>query len=476
MPLRLRLAILNGAVLAGAILLLSLVAYAQVSRSLAESLDESLRAQGENLATLYEARASLPSPVDQRVIPQPGVFSSPTFLVQVLNPDGNVAERSSGLGNRRLPVNPESVRQAGEGHVAYETVVLDGQPVRLYTTALFTDEEFIGYLQVARSLQAAEQALAFLRTTLLQVGAGSLAIALVVAWFLAGASLDPITRITRAADEIAVSVRFDRRLARVETHDEVARLAETFNRMMDRLESAFIAQRRFVADASHELRTPLTIIRGNIEMLRRSGSIQNTEMQEALDDVIAEAERMTRLVGGLLALARADAGQEIARASVRLDELVENIHREVQPSAGKVGLELGERQAIEVQGDLDALKQLLLILVDNGIKYTPPGGRVTVAVRERAGFAEISVQDTGPGIAPEDLPNIFERFYRATAARGQEGTGLGLAIALWIARAHGGDIVVESSPGTGSCFTIRLPLKGESPRQSVRDQPLAVTP
>lgn len=456
MPLRLRLAIVNGAVLAGAILLLSTVAYAEVSRSLFESLDESLRTQAVNLASLYEARGSLP-PVE-RVIPQPGVFASPPFLLQILDPDGRILERSSGLGNRQLPVNAQTLHAAGEGDEVYESVVLDGQTVRLYTVAFFANEEFVGYVQVARSLQTAEEALDFLQATLIRAGAALLIAAMVFAWLLAGASLSPIAGITRAADDIALSGRLDRRLARFGTRDEVARLAETFNRMMDRLESAFVAQRRFVADASHEIRTPLTIIRGNIEMLRRSGAVQHPDMSEALDDVVAESGRMTRLVDGLLALARADAGEEVARRPVRLDELVESIQREIQPVAGAVTVDLGALDPVEVLGDADALKQLLLILVDNGIKYTAAGGRVNLSVAQRADRALLVVTDTGKGISDEDLPNIFERFYRSTSARGEEGTGLGLAIARWIAEAHGGRIVVDSQPDEGTTFTVELPL------------------
>ncbi|MSQ24233.1 MAG: HAMP domain-containing histidine kinase [Chloroflexi bacterium] len=465
MPIRLRLAILNATVLAGAIFLLSTFSYAQVSRNLAESLDESLRTQGDNLGTLFAARAGLPSPTDQRIIPQPGVFSSPSFLVQVLDPEGAVVERSSGLGNRLLPVNPEAVRTAGNGEAVYETVILDGQSVRLFTAPLFADEEFIGYIQVARSLQAAEQALNFLRSTLIPAGAALIAVAVAVAWWLAGASLNPLSRITRAAGEIALSGRLDRRLEQLKTRDEVADLTATFNRMMDRLEGAFAAQRRFVADASHELRTPLTIIRGNIETLRRSGSVTHPEMREALDDVVAETERMTRLVGGLLALARADAGHELTRTVVSLNEVVDKVYREVLLSADHVDFILGRIEPIQVRGDADALKQLLLILVDNGLKYTPAGGTVTLELERRAETACLQVADTGLGISADDLPNIFDRFFRSAAARGREGTGLGLSIARWIAEAHGGRITVKSAVGAGSSFTVEIPaIPAQHPR------------
>lgn len=458
MPLRLRLALLNAALLAGAIVLLSAIAYAQLGRSLAEALDDSLDAQAKNLAAVYQARAALPPRTRARVIAQPAVFSSPSFLIQVLEPEGAIVERSSGLGNRQLPVNPETLRLAGDGEDVYETLTLDRQHVRIFTMPILAEDEFLGYIQVARSLEGTEQALDFLKSTLVQAGAAVLAVSFAAVWLLAGASLQPIARITQAAREIAHSGRLDRRLPPLRTRDEVTRLAETFNQMMARLEGAFTAQRRFVGDASHELRTPLTTIRGNIEVLRRSGSVREPEMAEALDDMLAESERMSRLADGLLALARADAGQELARARVQLDEVLRSAYRELQPISGEVQLAMDVVEPLDMAGDADALKELLLILVDNGLKYTPAGGTVTIGLKGEDGQAILSVADTGLGIAEDDIPHIFERFYRAPSARAAGGTGLGLAIARWIAEAHHGRIDVVSEPGKGSTFTVRLPV------------------
>jgi signal transduction histidine kinase len=256
---------------------------------------------------------------------------------------------------------------------------------------------------------------------------------------------------------VSVSGRLDRRLTPVNTRDELARMVDMFNRMMDRLEDAFAAQRRFVADASHELRTPLTTIRGNLDLLRRSGVVSHPDMQEALGDVAAEAERMSRLVDGLLALARADAGRQLARVPVRLDRLVREVRREIQPLTQDVRVSIGTLERAEVQGDPDALKQLILILADNGIKYTAPGGAVTMDLQFDRDDAVLTVCDTGSGIAPADLPHIFERFYRAASVRGSGGTGLGLAIARWIADRHGAQVTVESTVGVGTTFEIRMP-------------------
>ena len=456
MPLRLRLAIWNALIIVAAISLLSVFTYQLEERGLREDIDDSLRSQADNLAAIYEVRGTLPSQARQHVIPQPSVFAAPAFHVQILNADGIVVERSATLGARPLPIAAESLRLAGDDQDAFETVTVDGHRVRLFTGPIFTDEDFLGYVQVARSLEAIEDALVFLRRGLVGAGVALVALSVLVVWLLAGVALQPIARMTQAAEAIALSMQLDQRLAPPRSHDEVGRLVETFNRMMDRVEAAFAAQRRFVGDASHELRTPLTTVLGNLHLLRRRGRVTQPEMREALQDAILEAERMSRLTQGLLALARADAGQELPRLPVRLDHLVRAVYRDAQAMAQGVEVHLERADPVEVMGDVDSLKQLLLILVQNGLKYTDPGGSVTLDLRYDSEAAVLSVSDTGQGISEEDLPHIFERFYRARGARSSGGTGLGLAIARWIAEEHGATIDVRSTPGQGTTFAVRL--------------------
>jgi two-component system, OmpR family, sensor kinase len=457
MPLRVRLAAWNAIVIIGVMLLLGGFTYALEERSLSDEIDESLRNQARNLAGVYQVRASLPPRARERVIPQPSVFSAPSFHIQLVDPEGQVVERSSGLGNRRLPINSSTLERAGNGDEVFETVTVDGQNVRLFTVAVIANDEFVGYLEVARSLELLDDALEFLARTLLVAGASLLAIALAVAWILSGVSLRPIGRVTQAAQEVARSGRLDERLEPVKTRDEVARLADTFNHMLERLETAFSAQRRFVADASHELRTPLTTILGNLQLIKRTGAVQEPEMAEALDDVISEAERMSRLVHGLLALARADAGQGLEKQTVSLDAIVHAVHREAQAMDHGRIVQLGSVDPLEVLGNADALKQLLWILVDNGMKYTPPEGSVVLSLEAQGDQGILIVTDTGTGIAPEDLPHVFDRFYRSSTSRASGGTGLGLAIAHWVADEHGAEIAVSSAPGVGTTFRIRFP-------------------
>jgi signal transduction histidine kinase len=281
-------------------------------------------------------------------------------------------------------------------------------------------------------------------------------ISLGFAWLLAGASLRPIARITQAARDIALSGRLDRRLPPLRSRDEVARLAETFNRMMERLETAFWAQRRFVADASHELRTPLTTIRNNAGFLRAHPHAVPADRDSALSDLDAEAVRMTRLIDDLLTLARADGGTPIKPSTVDIGALAHDVCR-------KAGAQHPDRRIhcagppIVLRADADALTRLLWILLDNAIKHTAEDGNIWVAVTSRGpDAATLEVTDDGDGIPPGEELRIFARFHQADPARGAGGAGLGLSIASWIAYAHRGSIMAANNDRGGATFTVQI--------------------
>jgi signal transduction histidine kinase len=322
-----------------------------------------------------------------------------------------------------------------------------------------------------------------LRQVLLVTSGLGLALALAGGWVLAGRVLRPVDRVTAAAAAIAAgdgtATSLRSRLPVPPTNDEMARLSSTFNAMLDRLEASFRAQERFVADASHELRTPLTAIRGNVDVLLRQVRggwhlFDAGDVALGLDDVRRESDRMRRLLDDLLLLARADAvgdaGQSAALhlAPVRLDEVAAEAVRSAESLATGQILELEAPRGVTVNGDRDRLHQLVMILLDNAIRHTPPGRRVRVAVAATPdGAARLAVRDEGEGIAPEHVAHIFERFYRADGARGRSsgGTGLGLAIARAICDAHGGVIEVASAPGHGTMFIATLPEETSGERQ-----------
>ncbi len=301
-------------------------------------------------------------------------------------------------------------------------------------------------------------------------------------WFIAGTSLDPIARVTRTARAIAINAHgagLGRRVAYTGPRDEVGELASTFDDMLAAVERVANAQRRFVADASHELRAPLTTIKGSLEFLRRARDLPEEEKSAVLEDAYTEAERMATLVNDLLLLARADASASGStslhgaklddqmrgrRELVELDQLALDIFRHARAQVqarhkGQLQFAIEGLEPVAVQGDPGQLRQVMLILLDNAIKYTPPGGKVRISVTRQGKRAAISISDSGIGITPEVRPHIFERFYRGDQARERDehGSGLGLAIARWIVEAHNGEISVFSQAGKGSTFTVLLP-------------------
>jgi signal transduction histidine kinase len=284
----------------------------------------------------------------------------------------------------------------------------------------------------------------------------ALVIALAAGWWIARAALRPINRIARTVRAIGDSRDLSRRLNFVGPYDEVGRLAETFDDMMDRLQRAFEAQTRFIADASHELRTPLTAIRGNADLIAKAPP---EERDQCVRSIRREAERMSRLVSDLLLLAEADAEQQsIHKAEIDLDDVLSEVHRSALVlAAGKVDVRYESAEPIALFADLDRLKQVFLNLIDNAVKFTPPGGVVTIAAARDERGARISVSDTGTGIPLEEQEAIFRRFYRLEESRSQRGSGLGLSISAWIVAAHQGTIDIESEPGRGTTFTVHLP-------------------
>ncbi|MBL8995819.1 MAG: HAMP domain-containing histidine kinase [Gemmatimonadetes bacterium] len=291
-----------------------------------------------------------------------------------------------------------------------------------------------------------------------------LLLSVLVAWVLAGASLRPIDRLIGELEAIQDGRSLHRRLPVETDENELDRLAGTINAMIARLEGSFAALRRFTADASHELKTPLTVLRADIERAMQSPQVSMDQLP-ALEEALAETTRMADLVESLLTLARADEGRfDIHREVVALAPLVEDVYETAAMLAESSGarVELRRLDPATVSGDPVRLRQLLLNLVTNALKYTSRGGKVTLALELRGERVAFSVQDTGLGIAAADLPFIFDRFWRADRARSRGGErggfGLGLAIAQWIAHAHGGNINVASRLGRGSTFTVSLPV------------------
>lgn len=472
MSIRIRLGILYGAVMALVLVILGAALY--------YSLYFTLNAQVNR--TMEQAAQTVTNSARPRLLPQLGlvvgflefdVFASPPIYVQAVDDDGVVRRTSSNLGGETLPRLPQAINEALEGHSVWRDAHTQDAHFRILSQPLVLGGETVGVLQVGTSLDNIDRALQQLLTILGLGGIIAIILSAGLGFLLADRAMTPIDRITQTALEITRTEDLSRRIQQIGPQDEVGRLATTFNEMLDRIERLFRTQKRFIGDVSHELRTPLTVIRGNIDILRRvntttrqpvtvgpdGGDSHQQVLDESLVAIEQETDRMARLINDLLLLAQADAGVQLHQEPVEIDSLLVDVCQQGQAISDSVEIQLAVQDRGVVAGDSDRLRRLLLNLVDNAIKYTPEGGQVTLGLDREDGWVRIDITDTGVGIPPEDLPHIFDRFYRVDKARTRQrgGTGLGLSIARWIADVHGGHIDVESQVGEGTTFTVWLP-------------------
>ena len=292
-------------------------------------------------------------------------------------------------------------------------------------------------------------------------GAPTMVMLLVGSWWLLRKAFAPVVQLTQAAESIQLD-NLKQRLPLTGSGDELDRLTEVFNAMMTRLDSSVTHAREFTLHASHELKTPLTVMRAEIETALAGEQITPT-LRDLLASQLEEIQRLTKIVNGLTFLAKADAGQAALQIeSVRLDELVRDAFADTEMlgRAQNIAVELTACDEITMQGDRHRLRQLLLNLTDNAIKYNRPEGRVTISLAKNKGTAELTIANTGPGIPAEKLSRVFDRFYRCDAAHSSEieGCGLGLSIVEWIVKSHRGEVKVDSIPHQWTTVTVRIPV------------------
>ncbi|MBI2954638.1 MAG: HAMP domain-containing protein [Chloroflexi bacterium] len=460
MSIRFRLALWYTSVLALTLIVFGAALYLLMERHLIDEGDNSIVSRAHHISSTIRVDAAAPPTLQHVELPPINAFESPGVYVQVAQTDGAVVARSGNLGGQELPSNEQALAAAWTGHDVFYTATVGEEQVRVYVQRLVVGGKVIGFIQIGRSYGNAYAILDRLRLGLMGFGIVSLLLAGGIGWAIAGQALKPVATITQTARAIALSRGFSRRLEDTGSRDELGQLGLTFNEMLASLEEAYAAQQRFVADASHEMRTPLTAVRANLELLERQGDhLPADERGSLVKAARDEAERMARLVSDLLSLARADAGQKLRMRRVELDRLLLEVYGESRLLANGVKVTIDEIDEVSLQADPDRLKQLILILVDNAIRYTPAGGQVRLSLHKGGSTAILKVTDSGIGIAAKDVPYIYDRFYRADKARARDagGTGLGLAIAKWIVQQHGGDIGVVSKPDQGSTFTVRLP-------------------
>ena len=466
-----RLTLWHGLVLGVALIGFTIAVYSLLARNLSNEVDRSLTERAQQVNNLIRLAPTFGGGVRVQ-IPRPDSFASADTFVQVVTLEGTVVGASENLQDVTLPITLDMLARIRAGERGFTDAEIAGERVRLLNTPALIDGRPIALIQVARSLDRVDVALNQLRNLAILGVLIALALSSVVVWLATRAALRPLDQVIATAGTIGSSADLGRRVSMSLSSDEVGRLSATFNQMMDRLETssgdlqaafervenALGAQRRFVADASHELRTPLTTIRSNATLLTQYPIVTPEDRAAALSQISQEAERMSHLVQGLLTLARTDAGQSIRREPIFLRPIIEDAVAQAKSlSNGDHSFEVSLADIKESLADQDSMLQLALILLDNAIKYTPAGGRISIRLESQDNQAVLTVSDTGIGTSSEDLPHIFERFFRADRSRKAGGTGLGLAIAKWIAEQHGGTITATSIPGQGSTFTVKLP-------------------
>lgn len=452
MSLRLRLTLLYSLVMGGVLLIFGGAAYMLVNNVLLSRVDNILA----EAAAEYVKLASVDQ-LEKVQLPTAPDTADADISVQIWGLDDKWQSGLGALGQSKYAFDPSNTR--AKEPIFRETHV-NTMHLRVLNIPLMHGDNRVAVMQIATSLDTVAAARRYLLSVLFVIWLYGVIIAGIASWFTLGRALEPLSSIVETAESINRADDLSRRIPQLGLEqDEIGSLIGTFNKTLERLEVLFTSQQRFLADVSHELRTPLTVVKGNVDLMRRMKRFD----EESLTSIDQEAGRLTRLVGGLLLLAQAESGKlPLNFRPVELDILITEVFQEMRIIAGdKVHVHLNEIDQMMANGDRDRLKQVLINLVANAIQYTPQNGDVYLSLANVGGKARILCRDTGPGIPAEDLPHIFERFYRAekSRTRGQStGFGLGLSITKWIVEHHGGRIEVDSKEGRGTTFAIWLPL------------------
>ena len=466
MKLRTRFAIWVGLFLSCGLVVFGTVTYFSMARGLQAAIDDSLRLNASQAVSTIDIENSRIDFADS--LPDGRLLAELTergLTIRVLNPTGNILHAFGAYQN--LPVTSESLYTA-QNHLPFiETLYIypEREPVRVFTTPIVDQGELIGIIQVTQSLKSMQDTLRRLLTTLF-AGTPLLVIAAALgSYFLTSRVLSPIDQITRTAQRISAE-DLSTRLDLPDTHDEVSRLANTFDHMLARLEDAFRRERQFTSDASHELRTPLAGMQAILSVVgRERRTLEDYEM--ALVDLTEETNRLQNLTENMLSLARGETHKPADREPVDLTTLLHDLAEAMHPLAEskKLLLNCTVPAGMVTSGNYDDLLRLFVNLLDNSIKFTEKG-EILIAGWCEEHTVNVEITDTGTGIPPEHQAHIFDRFYRVESSRSTPGSGLGLAIAKEIAHAHGGVIEVSSEVGKGTTFRVILPISSKNRCQS----------
>lgn len=438
----------------------SMTIFQLTKNNLLALIDQDVRHQADILqATIHPCPG--PGPI-KLCVPALDVFYSPDTFLQVQDQHGTILAKSGNLGKWKLPFLPAAIASDQVEEVPVKQVSLF-----VYGQQIVRNHLLLGCIIVAHSPQSIYTALNQLKSILYPGFGIALALAAPTIWLLVWRAIYPLQNLVATAAEITVTKDHSRRLSVRRHADEIGRLEQTMNEMLQALEDAYQKvqtlndlQRHFLIDVSHELRTPLTVMLSTLDLMKKVGATDPEFRTSSLERMRIETERMARMVTQLLILARSDAHVTAAYEPVLVGDVIADICSQRQAPGSEAVLECQDLELLDgvlIWGNSDYIKQLFLILLDNASKYTPATGKITVKGMVNEKTVVISVVDTGIGIPPDELPGIFERFHRAKNAHYQSGAGLGLAIAQRIMEQHGGSIKVKSELGQGSCFTVTFP-------------------
>jgi len=442
MSFRARIAVSAAVAVALSIVLASVLVYVVARGQLRAPVDEALEQRAAEISR--QPLGVFPAPGGGEFLAVRPEFGEARGYVQLVNSDGKVLVPAR--QDVKLPVSDDVLAVASDGAPAFWTDLdVDGTHLRVFTFAYGPGAA----VQVARPLTEVDRSLEQIGLFLLLIAAAGVVIAAGLGLVVARAALAPVTRLTETAEHVTETRDLSQRIE-VSGRDELSRLAVSFNTMLAALEESTRAQRQLVADASHELRTPLTSVRTNIEVLVGDRALPAGERGRLLSDVVEQLGEMTTLIAELIELARAE--QQIAEPEdVRLDLLVTDAVERARRNRPRVAFATELDESV-VHGVPTTIERAVTNLLDNAAKWSPPGATVDVTVRN----GRLAVRDRGPGIADEDLPYVFDRFYRARSARGMPGSGLGLAIVRQVAEAHGGEVIAERAEGGGTRMVLDL--------------------
>ncbi|MBN1230437.1 MAG: HAMP domain-containing protein [Anaerolineales bacterium] len=452
MSLRVRLTLFYTTVLGVVFILFGVAVYTTTSIVLVRQIDQTLEKTVADVLNLarFDSRGQFgllyPISFDPRVILQ--VWDTGQLLLDSTNP------------NLSDPINPAGI---GVAEPEFSDVWGEIGHYRVLSVPVQVETDTIGFIQAGINLAETDTVRQNLLQYLIIMGVIAISVAGFLGWASIQSAISPLATMTETALKITHADDLSMRIPQQGSEgDEIGKLILAFNQTLERLEDLFNTQRRFLTDVGHELRTPLTVIKGNVGVMRK----ENKGDEELLNTIENEIDRLTRLVENLLLLARAESGKlPLDSRPVDLDTVLLEVFQQVSILAtNKKEIQIGEFDQVQIIGDRDRIKQVFLNLTSNAVKYTQAGGKILVSLSKIEGWAKFVVTDNGPGIAPQDLPHIFERFYRAEKSRSRDpkdekGFGLGLSIAYWIVRNHGGRIEVASTIGEGTTFSVWLPVK-----------------